>query len=85
MKKVFKVECEIDETTVKMAIASILLFGCLRVTRSNILYVIKGEVLSKGTQVIDFPENWGDDVLNFKYEYEREVNYWYGRFGKYFK
>jgi hypothetical protein len=85
MKKVFKVECRIDKATVKMAIASILLFGSLRVTRNNILYVIKEEVLSRGTQVLDFPENWGEDILDYEYEHEKEVNYWYDRFEKYFR
>jgi hypothetical protein len=82
MKKVFKIEVDINRNTVELAIANLLYCGYLKHTNANIWFEIKDAITSKGTQIIDFPENWGEDILDFRDENQEEIDKIYTKFVK---
>lgn len=52
----------VDKETIEAAIRQLLLQK-EKVSKTNIIQVIKEEVYTKGKSIIDFPELWGDDSI----------------------
>jgi hypothetical protein len=85
VKKVFKVEVEIDRNTIELAIASVLYCGYLKPTNANIAFAIKDKISSEGFLIINFPENWGKHILDYRDENKEEIDNIYNKFIKSYK
>ena len=53
----------IDEETLTMAVRHCLYFR-IEPSFPNVKKAIRNAVLNKGKSIIDFPESWGDDLMN---------------------
>lgn len=71
---------KLDELTLRYAISSLLLFGSLKINKANIIYAIKSEVESKGTSLLDFTENWGEDILDYYSDNMKEIDLFVERY-----
>jgi len=73
---------KVDEETLEMAIRNALYYR-IKVNKTNLLQIIKDEVHGKGHSVIDFPEHWGDDLMDIDdEEVEMLVNKYRNLIGK---
>lgn len=71
---VIKVKFKLTEQTLQYAIASLMMFGSLKMTRRNILDSVRNAVEESGTSIITFPEYWGDDIMSFYADNQLEVD-----------
>lgn len=53
----------IDDATLTMAVRHCLFFK-LEPTRQNVMKAIRGAVLNNGRSILDFPEAWGEDLMD---------------------
>ena len=53
----------IDEETLTMAVRHCLHFQ-IEPSFPNVMIVIRNAVLNNGKSIIDFPESWGDDLMD---------------------
>jgi hypothetical protein len=53
----------IDDETLTMAVRHCLFFK-LEPTRQNVMKAIRGAVLNNGRSILDFPEAWGEDLMD---------------------
>lgn len=53
----------VDQTTLEKAIKHCIHYHILP-NKKNVIETIKNTVKHKGSQVLDFPEEWGDDLNN---------------------
>lgn len=70
----------VDDICLKMAIANLMWFGSLRMNKENIIETIKNEVYNKGYSVINFPEMWGDDLINFYEDNQTQIDVYFERY-----
>ena len=56
----------IDDDTLTMAVRHCLFFK-LEPTRQNVMKAIRDAVLNNGRSILDFPEAWGEDLMDVSF------------------
>ena len=56
----------IDDDTLTMAVRHCLFFK-LEPTRQNVMRAIRDAVLNNGRSILDFPEAWGEDLMDVSF------------------
>ena len=62
----------IDDDTLTMAVRHCLFFK-LEPTRQNVMKAIRDAVLNNGRSILDFPEAWGEDLMDVSFPIVHEV------------
>lgn len=70
----------IDSECLRLAIANLMWFGSLKMNKRNIIETIKNEIYNKGYSVINFPEMWGDDLIDFCEDNKTQIDVYFERY-----
>ena len=64
----------IDDDTLTMAVRHCLFFK-LEPTRQNVMKAIRDAVLNNGRSILDFPEAWGEDLMDVSFFDVEPINF----------